>query len=135
MIKSLLFLHVFFAMVWIGGMIYSLFFLKPSLKEIAQQETRDRFLKVVLSKFFLAVWISILVLFISGMGLWHGYRRDFTENTLFHTKLFLFGLTVLIFLYIYFFLFRKNKLSQIPNLVGINLLINTLILLIIIYIR
>lgn len=135
MIKSLLFLHVFFAMVWIGGMIYSLFFLKPSLKEIAQRETRDRFLKVVLSKFFLAVWISILVLFISGMGLWHGYRRDFTENTLFHTKLFLFGLTVLIFLYIYFFLFRKNKLSQIPNLVGINLLINTLILLIIIYIR
>ncbi|MFN3870090.1 MAG: hypothetical protein ACK4MW_01190 [Aquificaceae bacterium] len=135
MIKSLLFLHVFFAMVWIGGMIYSLFFLKPSLKEIAQRETRDRFLKVVLSKFFLAVWISILVLFISGMGLWHGYRRDFTENTLFHTKLFLFGLTVLIFLYIYFFLFRKNKLSQIPNLIGINLLINTLILLIIIYIR
>ncbi len=135
MIKSLLFLHLFFAVVWIGGMIYSLLFLRPSLKEIAQQETKDKFLRAVLSKFFLTVWISILVLFISGMGLWHGYRRDFTENTLFHTKLFLFGLMVFLFFYIYFFLFRKNKPTHIPNLIGVNLFMGILILLIITYIR
>ncbi|MFN3599018.1 MAG: hypothetical protein ACK4VK_04705 [Aquificaceae bacterium] len=134
MIKSLLFLHLFFAVVWIGGMIYSLLFLRPSLREITQQETRDRFLRAVFSKFFLAVWISILVIFISGMGLWHGYRRDFTENTLFHTKLFLFGLMAFLFFYIYFFLFRKNRLTHIPNLIGVNLLMGILILLIITYI-
>lgn len=135
MIKSLIFLHLFFAVVWIGGMIYSLLFLKPSLREIAQEEQRGRFLKLVFSKFFLAVWLSILVLFLTGMGLWHGYRKDFSDNPLFHIKLFLFGLMVLIFTYIYFFLLRKNRLSHIPNLIGVNLLLGILILLIITYIR
>jgi len=124
MIKSLLFLHLFFAIVWIGGMIYSLLFLRPSLKEITQEEQRGKFLKQVFHRFFLAVWLSILVLFLTGMSLWHGYRR-----------LFLFGLMVIIFTYIYFFLFRRNKLSHIPNLIGVNLLLSILILLIIIYIR
>ena len=40
MIKSLLFLHLFFAIVWVGGMVYSLLFLRPSLREIAQEEHR-----------------------------------------------------------------------------------------------
>jgi len=135
MIKSLLFLHLFFAIVWVGGMVYSLLFLRPSLREIAQEEQRGKFLKQVFSKFFLAVWLSIIVLFLTGMSLWHGYRKDFSDNPLFHIKLFLFGLMVIIFTYIYFFLFRRNKLSHIPNLIGINLLLSILILLIIIYIR
>jgi len=135
MIKSLLFLHLFFAIVWVGGMVYSLLFLRPSLREIAQEEQRGKFLKQVFSKFFLAVWLSIIVLFLTGMGLWHGYRKDFSDNSLFHVKLFLFGLMVIIFTYIYFFLFRRNKLSHIPNLIGVNLLLSILILLIIIYIR
>ena len=135
MIKSLLFLHLFFAIVWVGGMVYSLLFLRPSLREIAQEEQRGKFLKQVFSKFFLAVWLSIIVLFLTGMSLWHGYRKDFSDNSLFHIKLFLFGLMVIIFTYIYFFLFRRNKLSHIPNLIGFNLLLSILILLIIIYIR
>ena len=135
MIKSLLFLHLFFAIVWVGGMVYSLLFLRPSLREIAQEEQRGKFLKQVFSKFFLAVWLSIIVLFLTGMSLWHGYRKDFSDNSLFHLKLFLFGLMVIIFTYIYFFLFRRNKLSHIPNLIGVNLLLSILILLIIIYIR
>ncbi|MFN7064668.1 MAG: hypothetical protein ACK4OF_00755 [Aquificaceae bacterium] len=135
MVKSLLFLHIFFAVVWIGGMIYSVFFLKPSLKEILQEEVRTRFLRSVLLRFFMAVWASMVVLFLTGMGLWHGYRRDFSENTLFHTKIFLFGLMTLLFLYIYFFLYKKNRLSHIPNLIGINLFMGILILLIIIYIK
>ncbi len=134
MIKSLEFLHIFFAILWIGGMVYSLLFLKPSLKELPNEDQRHRLLRSVFSKFFPAVWLSILVLFITGMGLWHGYRRDFSENPLFHTKLFLFALMILVFTYIYFFLFRKNKLSQIPNLILVNLLFGIFILLIITYI-
>ncbi len=135
MIKSLEFLHIFFAIVWIGGMVYSLLFLKPSLKELPNEDQRHKLLRSVFSKFFPAVWLSILVLFITGMGLWHGYRRDFSENPLFHTKLFLFALMILVFTYIYFFLFRKNKLSHIPNLILVNLLFGIFILLIITYIR
>ena len=121
MIKSLLFLHLFFAIVWVGGMVYSLLFLRPSLREIAQEEQRGKFLKQVFSKFFLAVWLSIIVLFLTGMSLWHGYRKDFSDNSLFHIKLFLFGLMVIIFTYIYFFLFRRNKLSHLSHNTIINM--------------
>ncbi len=135
MIKSLLFFHILFTIVWIGGMVYSLLFLKPSLKEVLPEEKRENLLKSVFSKFFAAVWLSIGVIFVTGMGLWHGYRRDFSENTLFHVKLFAFGLMIAIFFYIYFFLFRRNKMASIPNLIGINLILGILILLIITYIR
>jgi uncharacterized membrane protein len=129
----MLFLHILFASVWIGGMVYSLFFLGPSLKSI-QEEKRRELLRSVLGKFFPAVWLSILVLFITGMGLWHGYRKDFSTNPLFHTKLFLFTLMTLIFAYIYIFLFRRGHLKGIPNLIGVNLLLGVLVLLLITYI-
>ncbi len=134
MIKSLEFLHIFFAVVWIGGMVYSLLFLKPSLKELPNEDHRQKLLRSVFSKFFPMVWLSILVLFITGMGLWHGYRRDFSDNPLFHTKLFLFALMTLVFTYIYFFLFKRNRLSHIPNLIWVNLIFGVIILLIITYI-
>jgi len=130
MIKSLLFLHLFFATLWVGGMIYTLFFLRPSLKRISESQKSD-FVKNVYGRFFLAVWLSILILFLTGMGLWHGYRRDFSTNFLFHLKLFLFAIMVLNFAYIYFFLYRKNRLSAIPSLVAINLLLATIIYIII----
>ncbi|MEJ5339200.1 MAG: hypothetical protein ACK42C_05020 [Aquificaceae bacterium] len=134
MIKSLEFLHILFAAVWIGGMVYSLLFLKPSLRELSQEEQRLRLLRAVFSRFFPAVWLSILVLFITGMGIWHGYRRDFSDNPLFHAKLFIFALMTLVFAYIYLFLFRKEKLSHIPNLIWVNLFLGILVLLIITYI-
>ncbi len=135
MVKSMLFLHLFFSTLWIGGMIYSLLFLKPSLRELPQEEQRRKLLRSVFSRFFSAVFVSIFVLFLTGMSLWHGYRKDFNANTLFHLKLFLFALMTFIFLYIYFFLYRRGRYSHIPNLIGINLLLGVLIMLIITYIR
>lgn len=134
MIKSLTFLHILSAIVWIGGMVFSLLFLKPSLKEISNEEQRKRFLHSVFLRFFGAVWLSIVLLFITGMGLWHGYRKDFSHNPLFHAKLFLFTLMVIVFFYLFFFLFRKGRFSHIPNIVAVNLFLGLLILLIITYI-
>jgi len=67
--------------------------------------------------------------------MWHSFRTDLTANTLFHIKLFLFGIMTLNFLYIYFWLFRRNLLGHIPNFVGINLLLGVLITLIITHVR
>lgn len=134
MIKTLEFLHIFFAMIWIGGMVYSLLFLKPAVGELREEEQRKTLLKAVFSRFFPAVWLAIAVLFITGMGLLHGYRRDFFYNPLFHTKLFLYALMVIIFTYIYFFLFRRGNYGQIPNLIWVNLFLGVLVLLIIVYI-
>lgn len=134
MVKSLLFLHIFFATVWIGGMVYSLFFLRPALNTLSQESQRKELLKRVFGRFFPAVWLSIVVLFFTGMALWHGYRRDFTQNPLFHLKLFIFAIMVLIFSYIYLFLYRKENFKNIPTLIGVNLLLGIFILLIISYI-
>lgn len=134
MVRALLFLHILSAAVWIGGMIYSIFFLRPSLKEIGQDEQRRKLLHSVFSKFFPAVWLSIILLFLTGMGLWHGYRKDFSENPLFHAKLFVFALMVLVFAYLYFFLFKRGRISQIPNLIAVNLFLGLLVLAIITYI-
>ena len=135
MYKSLLFLHIFFAMVWIGGMVFNLLFLHPVLKDLSPEETRKNLAQKILNRFFLAVWLSIAVLFLTGMYMWHSFRPDFSTNTLFHIKLFLYGIMVLNFTYIYFWLLRKKLFKHIPNFVWINLFLGILITLIITYIR
>lgn len=135
MIKSVLFLHIFFVAVWIGGMVFNLLFLRPALEKLKNIEDKLAFLQQVYSRFFSAVWLSIAVLFFTGMYLWHGYRQDFSENVLFHFKLFLFFLMFLNFTYIYFFLYRKNKLNHIPNLIWLNLIFGVLIIITITFIR
>ena len=135
MYKSMLFLHIFFAMVWIGGMVFNLLFLHPVLKELKPEETKRALAQKVLKRFFLGVWLSIAVLFLTGMSMWRFYRHDFSTNTLFHIKLFLFGIMVLNFAYIYFYLRRKKLFKHIPNFVWINLFLGILVVLIITYIR
>lgn len=135
MAKSMLFLHIFFAMIWIGGMVYSLLFLQPALKSLERDDIRKDLARKILRRFFLGVWLSIAVLFLTGMWMWHEVRPDFSQNTLFHIKLFLFTLMVVNFVYIYFYLLRKQLFSHIPNFVWINLFLGTLITAIITYIR
>ncbi len=135
MYKSALFLHILFAMVWIGGMVFNLLFLHPSMKELKQDETKKKLAGKVLKRFFLGVWLSIAVLFLTGMWMWHSVRVDFSSNPLFHIKLFLFTIMVINFAYIYFYLFRKQLYRHIPNFVWINLFLGVLITLIITYIR
>lgn len=134
MYKSMLFLHIFFAMVWIGGMVFNLLFLHPAVREL-REDVRGTLAGKVLGRFFLGVWLSIFVLFLTGMWMWHSVRMDFSNNPLFHIKLFLFGIMVVNFIYIYFYLFRKRLFKHIPNFVWINLILGVLITLIITYIR
>lgn len=135
MYRSMLFLHILFAMVWIGGMAFNLLFLHPALKRMSQENTRKEVVSEVLKRFFLGVWLSIAVLFLTGMWMWHSVRPDFSSNPLFHIKLFLFGIMVINFTYIYFWLFRKGLLPHIPNFVWINLILGTVVTMIITYIR
>jgi len=134
MYRSMLFLHVFFAMLWIGGMVFNLLFLHPVVKELREDVRGDLAVRV-LRRFLLGVWLSIFVLLLTGTWMWHNVRTDFSSNPLFHIKLFLFGIMVVNFLYIYFYLFRKRLLKHIPNFVWINLILGVLITLIITYIR
>ncbi|NPB08344.1 MAG: hypothetical protein GXN96_05390 [Aquificae bacterium] len=134
MYRVYLFLHLFFAMLWIGGMLYTSLFLQPAARE-AEEKCRDQILPRSMGKFFLGVWVSILVLFGTGMALWHTFRPDFFKNPLFHIKLLLFAIMVLNFAYIHLYLYRRKVYHSIPTLVGINLVLGILVVMIITYVR
>ncbi len=134
MYKELLFFHIFFAILWIGGMIYSLIFMRPALERV-DENCRVTIIQNTWSRFFYAVWLSIIVLFLTGMAIWHQFRLDFSKNPLFHLKLLMFVIMVIIFAYIHLYLFRRKIFSSIPTLMMINLILGVLIVMVITFIR
>ncbi len=132
--RIVLFFHILFAVLWIGGMIYSLFFLKPSLVEVPQ-EKRHEFLKAVNGKFLPSAGVSALLLLITGIYLLLNMRPDLLRNGLFHFKLLLYVIMLVNLAYIYFYLYRKGNFSKMMVFVGVNLTIGVLILLIITQVR
>jgi len=134
MYRVYLFLHLFFAIMWIGGMLYTSLFLQPALRE-AQENCKEQIFPKAMGKFFMGVWVSILVLFGTGMALWHGFRTDFSQNPLFHIKLLFFAIMVLNFAYIHLYLYKRRMYHSIPVLVGLNLILGVLVVMIITYVR
>lgn len=134
MFRVYLFLHIFFAILWIGGMIYSLLFLKPALRQV-DETCRNSVLENTWKKFFYAVWISIIVLLLTGMALWHGVRTDLSQSVLFHLKLIMFAVMILNFLYIHLYLFRRRIFHSIPTLMTLNLVLGVFIVMVITYLR
>lgn len=117
------FLHVIGVLIWIGGMFYTLFVLRPSLSVISTD--RVLFVETAMGRFFKFVWVAILLLLLTG-----GYRAHIhIHSPVFDLKLFIYTMMVLIFSYIYFVLFRKlrkSNLEEKPFLINkITLLIKT----------
>ena len=132
--RIVLFFHILFAILWIGGMIYSLFFLKPSLKEVPP-EKRQEFLKAVNGKFLPSAGVSALLLLVTGVFLLLNMRPDLLRNGLFHFKLLLYAIMLINLTYIYFYLYRRGDFSKMMVFVGVNLTLGMLILFIITQVR
>jgi uncharacterized membrane protein len=60
------FLHLAAAILWLGGMAFTLLVLRPALPTLAQGADRLQLLAAVLRRFFMAVWISIGTLALTG---------------------------------------------------------------------
>ena len=63
---SLKLLHVLATIVWIGGMVFSHFFLRPALMSLDVPE-RVRLMHEVLRRFFNAVSVAVLVTLVTGL--------------------------------------------------------------------
>ncbi len=59
------FFHLLAAAVWIGGMLFIFLVLQPSLRALDAQQT-GRLMSVVVRRFAVASWVSILLLAITG---------------------------------------------------------------------
>lgn len=92
------FLHLIATVIWIGGMFFNIFVLRPSLG-IIEQEQRVKLGYTVLKRFLPFAWISIIILFITGI-----FLRNY-ETLIFKHIIVLF--MVLIVAIISFILFPK----------------------------
>jgi uncharacterized membrane protein len=63
---SLKLLHVLATIVWIGGMVFSHFFLRPAVMSLDVPE-RVRLMHEVLRRFFNAVSVAVLVTLVTGL--------------------------------------------------------------------
>jgi uncharacterized membrane protein len=62
-------LHVLAALVWVGGMFFAWMILRPATGLTLQPPQRLRLWLEVLRRFFVWVWLALLILPISGIGL------------------------------------------------------------------
>ena len=64
-------LHALAALVWVGGMFFAWMILRPAAVTSLEAPARLTLWAEVLRRFFLWVWLAIVLLPISGVGLLH----------------------------------------------------------------
>ncbi len=112
MITFIKLLHLAAAIVWLGGMTFMLFALRPALMEQLVGEQRIRLLAVILKRFFAIVLGAIAVLLLTGLHLYGAGAKAVGMASIplgWHLMAGL-GLTmILLFGHIYFAGFRSLK--------------------------
>ncbi|WP_404440544.1 CopD family protein [Stutzerimonas chloritidismutans] len=135
-------LHVLAAVIWIGGMFFAWMVLRPAAVSELQAPERLKLWSEVLRRFFKWVWITVLVLPISGIGMWHMRFEGLAAVPRYvHIMAGLFLVMLALFLRIQLLQLPELKravstqswpeggaaLGKIRQLVGINLLLGLLI--------
>lgn len=103
-------IHTLAAVIWVGGMFFAHFALRPAALDLAPPE-RLGLWRRVLPRFFNWVWLSIAALLVTGYGvLFLGYRGGLTGGALHIDLMQATGLLMMInFTYLYFGPFRTFK--------------------------
>lgn len=63
------FLHVLAAIAWLGGISFMLFALRPAAAELLAPPQRIALVARTLQRFFSLVWVTILVLLLTGLAM------------------------------------------------------------------
>lgn len=61
------FFHVMATILWIGGMIVNNLVIRPALQKALQPEQVNEIMGIIMSKFRIIVYVSIIVLFVTGI--------------------------------------------------------------------
>lgn len=62
-------LHLLAALIWVGGMFFAWMILRPAAMTTLEGPARLKLWVNVLQRFFVWVWVAVLILPISGVGL------------------------------------------------------------------
>ncbi len=133
MYTALKFLHLVSAIVWLGGMTFMLYALRPALAEMLAPPQRLPLLAGVLRRFFMLVWAAMVVVLLSG-GYLLGHAGAQAAPLGWHLMAGIGTLMCLIFGHIYFAPYRRlqaavaaanwpeggQRAGQIARLVTVN---------------
>jgi uncharacterized membrane protein len=130
-----LMLHLFFAVVWVGGMLFAHTVLRPAAM-VLPLEQRVQLWLGVLERFFVWVWASVVVLPVSGYVLTFGMFGGMGPSPVYvHAMHGVAWVMVALFFYVYFRLYPRMRwmvaeqlfpeaglyLAKIRTLVSVNL--------------
>lgn len=134
-------LHVLAAVVWVGGMFFAYMALRPAAAKMLEPPQRLPLWSQTLRRFFLWVWIAIVVLLASGYWIiwlvFGGFGNVGAHVQIMQTT----GIImIMIFLHVFFAPYRRMnqaiaahdftragaELARIRRLVGINLILGLL---------
>ncbi|HEX3974101.1 MAG TPA: hypothetical protein VHX19_22390, partial [Stellaceae bacterium] len=68
MIPTLLFFHILSAVVWVGGMFFAHQMVRPSVAPL-DAPVRLALWRGIFERFFAWVWVAVILLLVSGMGM------------------------------------------------------------------
>ena len=103
-------LHLIAAIVWMGGMTFMLFALRPAAMQLLQPPTRAPLMATAMGRFFPLVWLSIAVLLFTGTGMLMAVGMKAAPLG-WHLMLGIGVLMFAIFGHLYFGPFRRLKLA------------------------
>lgn len=110
MMKFLVTLHAFAAVIWVGGMLFALRFLRPAAVATLTPPQRLPLWAATLSNFFVWVWGCIAVLIVTGLTMIFAVYGGFGSTPVFVHIMFLLGLVMIaLFGHVYFAPFKRLK--------------------------
>lgn len=144
MVSVALILHLFTAVVWIGGMFFAYLVLRPVAAACLEPPQRLTLWTDVFGRFFPWVWLAVVLLPVTGLWLVFAVFGGMGTSPLYvHVMLGIAVLMILIFLHLFFAPYRRLKaavtredwaaggkeLATIRKLVATNLSLGLLLIL------
>lgn len=102
-------LHVLSAVTWIGGMLFVILVLRPTLPGLPA-ETRMPFFAQILKRFFVLVWLAVVTILVSGYLLVSGLFGGFASAPLYVHFMHAIGLLMAaLYVYLFFVVYTPFK--------------------------
>lgn len=131
-------LHVLATVIWIGGMFFAHMALRPAAASVLEPPQRLRLMQAALGRFFVWVWLAILVLWVTGYWIIFGYHGGMGSTPVYvHAMMGIALVMTVIYAFIFFVPFRRlghavqrqawpeagSQLTLIRRLVATNLVL------------
>jgi uncharacterized membrane protein len=117
-------LHLASAIVWLGGMTFTLFMLRPAALSVLEPQPRLRLMSATMGRFFIAVWVAVAVLLLTGLQMYGAGAAAISraggswQSTLPLGWHIMFGVGILMFLiygHLYFSVYRKLQRAVVAS--------------------